>query len=54
LWGWGIPKKDVKRIADHLTTIKILRDGSVKGSGIIGVYHSRRVAPLMAHALLMH
>jgi len=26
----------------------------VKGSGIIGAYHMRRVAPLMAHALPLH
>jgi hypothetical protein len=34
-WGWGVSKKDVKRIADHLTAVKILMDGGVKGSGII-------------------
>jgi hypothetical protein len=44
----------VKRIADHLAAIKILRDGGVKGSGIIEAYHERRVAPLMARVLLMH
>jgi hypothetical protein len=53
-WGWGVPKKDVNRIVDHLAAIKILRDGGVKGSGIIRVYHARRVAPLMARTLLMH
>jgi hypothetical protein len=21
-WGWGIPKKNTKRITDHLATIK--------------------------------
>ena len=26
----------------------------VKGSGIIGTYHARRVAPLMAHVLPLH
>ena len=26
----------------------------MKGSGIIGAYHTRRVAPLMAHALPLH
>jgi hypothetical protein len=53
-WGWGVPKKDVKRIIDHLAAIKILRDGDVKESGVIGAYHVRRVAPLMARVLLMH
>jgi hypothetical protein len=53
-WGWGVPNKDSKRIADHLATIKILREGSVKGSGVIRAYHARRVVPLMARMLLMH
>ena len=26
----------------------------MKGSGIIGAYHARRVAPLMAHVLPLH
>jgi hypothetical protein len=43
--GVVILKKDVKRIIDHLATIKILRDGGVKGSGVIRVYHARRVVP---------
>jgi hypothetical protein len=50
-WGWGIPNKDLKRIVDHLAAIKILREDSVKGSGVIGAYNARRVAPLMAHTL---
>jgi hypothetical protein len=54
LWGWGVPKKDVKRIADHLAAIKILREGDMKGSGVIGAYHARRVVPLMACTLPMH
>jgi uncharacterized membrane-anchored protein len=53
-WGWGISKKDLKRITDHLLAIKILREASVKGSSIIGAYHARRVAPLMARVLPMH
>jgi hypothetical protein len=51
-WGWGI-SKDTKRIIDHLATIKILRKASVKGSGVIGAYHARRVAPLMDRTLPM-
>jgi hypothetical protein len=46
-WGWGVPKKDAKRIIDHLATIKILREAGMKGSGVIEAYHARRVAPLM-------
>ena len=49
-----MPEKDKKRIQDHLTTIRILKERGVKGSGIIGAYHVRRVAPLMAHALPLY
>jgi hypothetical protein len=52
--GGRHPKKDLKRIANHLAAIKILKEGGVKGSGIIRAYHARRVAPLMACMLLMH
>ena len=51
---WGVPKKDKKRIQDHLTAIQILKERGVKGSGIIGTYHKRRVAPLMRRALRLH
>ena len=40
----GVLEKDKKRIQDHLTTIRILKERGVKGSGIIGAYHMRRVA----------
>jgi hypothetical protein len=53
-WGWGISKKGLKRIVDHLAVVKILREDGVKGSGVIGAYHARRVAPLMARALPMY
>ena len=53
-WKWGVPNKDKKRIKDHLAALQILKDKGVKGSGIIGAYHMRRVAPLMSHALPLH
>jgi hypothetical protein len=53
-WGWGVLKKDAKNIADHLAAIKILREADVRGSRVIGAYHVRRVAPLMARTLSMH
>ena len=49
----GVPEKD-KRIQDHLTAIRILKERGVKGSGIIGAYHMRRVAPLMSRALPLY
>jgi hypothetical protein len=50
-WGWGISKKDSKNITDHHTAIKVLREAGVVGSGVIGVYHARRVVSLMACVL---
>ena len=50
----GVPDKDKKKIQDHLTAIQILKERGMKGSGIIGTYHARRVAPLMRRALPLH
>ena len=50
---WGIPKKD-KKIRDHITAIHILKKNGLKGLGIIGAYHSRRVAPLMMRTLSLY
>ena len=51
---WGVPEKDKKKIGDHIATIQILRDHGLKGASVIGAYHSRRVAPLMARAVPLH
>ena len=48
---WGVPEKDKKKILDHLVAIRILKEKGLKGSGIIGAYHTRRVAPLMRREL---
>ena len=53
-WKWGVPDKDKKRIKDHLVTLQILKERGMKGSGIIGAYHTRRVAPLMSHVLPLY
>ena len=42
-----MPKKGKKNIRDHLIIIRILKERGLKGSGIIGAYHARRVMPLM-------
>ena len=53
-WKWGVSDKDKKKIKDHLAALQILKERGVNGSGIIGAYHMRRVAPLMARALPLH
>ena len=50
----GVPTKEKKNIDDLLATLQTLKDRGMKGSGIIGAYHMRRVAPLMAHVLPLH
>jgi hypothetical protein len=54
LWGWGVPDKDRKKIKDHRAAIVFLKEHGLKGSGVIGAYHARRVAPLMARMLLLY
>ena len=51
---WGVPKKDKKNIRDHITAIHILKENGLKGPGIIGAYHTRRVVPLMMRALPLY
>ena len=53
-WRWGVPVKEKKNINDLLAALQTLKDRGVKGSGIIGAYHARRVALLMAHVLHLH
>jgi hypothetical protein len=47
----GPPEKEKKRIRDHLTTITLLKQHGLRGTGVIGAYHARRVVPLMVCAL---
>ena len=50
-WKWDVPIKETKHTTNLLTALHTLKDRGMKGSGIIGAYHMRRVAPLMARAL---
>ena len=49
-WLWGCPTPMKKHLADLLVAIHTLKVRGMKGSGIIGAYHARRVAPPMARA----
>ena len=53
-WQWGVLTREKKHITDLLATLHALKERGVKGSRIIGAYHARRVAPLMARALPLH
>jgi hypothetical protein len=43
--------KEKKRLAPFLSAITHLKGHGLCNAGVIGAYHSRRVAPLMARAL---
>ena len=47
-WTWGIQLKDKKHLTDLLSALQSLKERGIKEAGIIGAYHARRVAPLMA------
>jgi hypothetical protein len=53
-WVWGPPTKEQDRIEDHLKAIAILKECGLCGVSVIGAYHVRRLAPLMARALSMY
>jgi hypothetical protein len=53
-WEWGVLDKDKKKIDDHRVAIMFLKERGLKGSGVIGAYHMRRVAPLMACTLPLY
>ena len=50
----GVLDKDKKKIQGQLTALQILKERGMKGSGIIGTYHTWRVAPLMSRALPLY
>jgi hypothetical protein len=54
VWGWGPPKKEKRRHSNLLDAIALLKHRGLYGTGVIGAYHATRVAPLMAHALLLY
>ena len=53
-WAWGVQSKDKKHLSDLLSALQALKEWGIKGTGIIGAYHARRVAPLMMRTLPLH
>ena len=54
VWSWGPLEKEKKRMCDMLDAIAFLKIHGLRGAGVIGAYHTRRVAPLMARALPLY
>ena len=54
VWSWGPPEKEKKRMRDILDAIVFLKSHDLHRAGVIGAYHVRWVAPLMARALPLY
>jgi hypothetical protein len=54
VWGWRPPDKEKKRLCNHLNAIMLLKQHGLCGTSVIRAYHTRRVALLMARALLLY
>jgi hypothetical protein len=52
--GMGPIDKEKRRLGDLLKAIALLKHHDLHATGIIGAYHARRVAPLMARVLPLH
>ena len=53
-WRYGPIAKEQKRLGDLLKAIATLKGHDPRGTGIVGAYHVRRLAPLMTRTLLMY
>ena len=49
-WPWGPPIKEKKRMCDLLEAIMFFKNHNLYGASVIGAYHARRVASVMARA----
>ena len=50
----GAPVKEKKRMHDLLEAIAFLKTHGLRRASVIGGYHARRVAPLMARILPLY
>jgi hypothetical protein len=53
-WGYDPIEKEKKRLHDLLNAIMLLRSDGVHRAGVVGAYHVRGVAPLMARTILLY
>jgi hypothetical protein len=52
--GYSPIEKEKKRLHNLLNAVTLQRSGSVCGASVIGAYHARGVAPLMARTLSLY
>ena len=53
MWRYGPIGKEQKRLGFLLKAIVTLKDRGFRGTGVVGAYHVRKLAPLMARTLPM-
>jgi hypothetical protein len=53
-WGWGPVDVEKRRLDDLLEAITLLKRHGLHATGVIRVYHARRVAPLMVRVLPLY
>jgi hypothetical protein len=53
-WGRSPVDTEKRRLGDLLKAITLLKRHGLHATSVVGAYHARRVAPLMAHALLLY
>jgi len=51
VWRYRTIEKEQKRLGDLLKAIATLKGHGLCGTGIVGAYHIRKLAPLMARTL---
>jgi hypothetical protein len=51
MWMYGPLEKDKKWLSNLLGAIGLLKECGLCGASVIGVYHMRRMVPLITHAL---
>ena len=53
-WKFGPQAKEKKRLGSMLAAVLRLGAAGLTGSGVVGAYHARRVAPIMVRALSLY
>jgi hypothetical protein len=54
MWRYGPVHKEMRRLSDLIQAVETLKAHVLRESRVIGAYHIRRLAPLMACALPMY
>lgn len=53
MWEYSPKREEREKLSGLLAAIKLLKNRGLTGAGMVGAYHKRRVAPIMARALAL-